>query len=162
MFQRLFGFRVDAYKLTTMYRRPIPRGAANIGTWSSLLNFLGWVAIATNTGLICFETDHPFFVPSGVNWRDDFHRLLIFIIAEVCCFGFLSQFWETVPCAQHVMFFFSILIWLGVPDKPRNIQDHLDRQLHLETFFRTHEKPEDIIDDEIDVSFRSHQTENFN
>ena len=110
---------------------------------------MGWAAIATNTGLIWFETDHPFFVPSGVNWRDDFHRLLIFIVAEVCCFLFRSA--RILLLVQHVMFFFSIMIWLGVSDKPSHI--HLERQLHLETFFRTHEKPQDIIDDEVDVSF---------
>ena len=43
--------RVDAIKLTTNTRRPIPKGTRDIGTWQYILQIMSVVAIITNTGM---------------------------------------------------------------------------------------------------------------
>jgi len=46
--------RTDAFKLCNNVRRPWPTGAANIGTWSAVLDFMSHVAVATNALLITY------------------------------------------------------------------------------------------------------------
>lgn len=44
--------QVDKMKLAQFKRRPIPKGAANIGTWLIILDLISFFAIFFNTGLI--------------------------------------------------------------------------------------------------------------
>ena len=44
--------QVDKMKLVKFTRRPIPKGAANIGTWLIILDLISFFAIFFNTGLI--------------------------------------------------------------------------------------------------------------
>jgi len=53
----LLEVRLDAMKLNKFARRPLPRGAADIGVWSSILNIVSVMAIMTNVALVVFETD---------------------------------------------------------------------------------------------------------
>ena len=40
--------RVDAYKLLTRYRRPVPRQQSGIGVWTSILKVITHFSVATN------------------------------------------------------------------------------------------------------------------
>ena len=46
--------RVDAKKIATVYHRPTPLGAADIGSWYFIMQIMGWASVATNCGLAVF------------------------------------------------------------------------------------------------------------
>eukprot|EP00457_Paulinella_chromatophora_P002611 gb/GEZN01002616.1/.p1 GENE.gb/GEZN01002616.1/~~gb/GEZN01002616.1/.p1 ORF type:complete len:769 (+),score=148.43 gb/GEZN01002616.1/:55-2361(+) len=49
--------RVDASALLVLSRRPLPRGAQNIGTWQGVLNIVATIAIVTNIAIIIFTSE---------------------------------------------------------------------------------------------------------
>lgn len=46
--------RVDAWKLCQLLRRPIPRGAEDIGTWQSVFEIVASIAVFTNAAIVAF------------------------------------------------------------------------------------------------------------
>ena len=65
---------VDAYKLT-VYGRPKPLYAADIGMWAYFLGVMSTASVITNMGLIIYSS--PFFA----DWSD-WQKLLLFVIVE--------------------------------------------------------------------------------
>ncbi|XP_063912681.1 anoctamin-3-like isoform X1 [Zophobas morio] len=49
--------RVDAYKLLTRYRRPVPRQQSGIGVWTSILKVITHLSVATNAFVLAFTSD---------------------------------------------------------------------------------------------------------
>ncbi len=49
--------RVDARKLLYDYRRPIPQGNQDIGTWMDVFVALSFLSVITNSGIVCFTMD---------------------------------------------------------------------------------------------------------
>ena len=77
---------IDGTKLDTSCRRPMPKGAKDIGTWFSVLEFLSWMAILTNVGIIVFEI----MTTKAEDAGNDFplsEKLMIFLIMEHCLFA---------------------------------------------------------------------------
>ena len=54
--------KIQAWKLLTMYQRPVPAGAQDIGSWQSIFTIISVLAVLTNAGLVCFTMD--------VLWKD--------------------------------------------------------------------------------------------
>lgn len=48
--------QVDKYKLLIATRRPIPKGARNIGIWYTILEMISFISIFVNAGIICFTS----------------------------------------------------------------------------------------------------------
>eukprot|EP00619_Florenciella_sp_RCC1007_P012487 CAMPEP_0205918630 /NCGR_PEP_ID=MMETSP1325-20131115/9920_1 /ASSEMBLY_ACC=CAM_ASM_000708 /TAXON_ID=236786 /ORGANISM="Florenciella sp., Strain RCC1007" /LENGTH=238 /DNA_ID=CAMNT_0053286177 /DNA_START=18 /DNA_END=734 /DNA_ORIENTATION=+ len=59
--------RVDAWKICTQSRRPLPGGAEDIGTWQSVLELMSILAIMTNLGIVCFTSEK--LVQASRGWR---------------------------------------------------------------------------------------------
>ncbi|XP_076009396.1 anoctamin-6 [Genypterus blacodes] len=53
----LFEIRVDAWKITTQYRRMVPEKAQDIGAWQPILQGIAIIAVATNAMIIAFTSD---------------------------------------------------------------------------------------------------------
>uniref|UniRef100_A0A8C6TM81 Anoctamin n=1 Tax=Neogobius melanostomus TaxID=47308 RepID=A0A8C6TM81_9GOBI len=53
----LFEIRVDAWKITTQFRRMVPEKASTIGAWQPILQGIAILAVATNTMIIAFTSD---------------------------------------------------------------------------------------------------------
>lgn len=49
--------RVDAWKLTMAKRRPMPRGAEDIGTWQDIMDSMSVISVVTNFAIICFASN---------------------------------------------------------------------------------------------------------
>ena len=49
--------RVDARKLLYDYRRPIPQGNQDIGSWMDVFVALSFLSVVTNCGIVCFTMD---------------------------------------------------------------------------------------------------------
>lgn len=48
----LFEIRVDAWKITTQFRRVVPEKAQDIGAWQPILQGVAILAVATNVALL--------------------------------------------------------------------------------------------------------------
>jgi hypothetical protein len=59
----IFELRIDAYKILTQWKRPLPKKAQSIGIWMSILNFVSKLGVITNAFIIAFTSD---FVPRFV------------------------------------------------------------------------------------------------
>ena len=55
-FNNITQIQVDKFKLFNFCRRPVPAGAANIGTWYFILEIISFFGIFTNAGLIAFTS----------------------------------------------------------------------------------------------------------
>lgn len=55
----LFEIRVDAWKITTQFRRMVPEKAQDIGAWQPILQGVAILAVATNVGLLLFTSCAP-------------------------------------------------------------------------------------------------------
>ena len=54
-------FRSDAFKLLTQMRRPVPRGAEDIGSWQRVFKIITCIAVITNSALVrnmCVSLTH--------------------------------------------------------------------------------------------------------
>jgi len=101
-----FENKVDSKKLIAYYRRPLPKGAADIGMWFSILNVVSWVAVITNVGIIVFETEQFEGYRLSTQW-------LIFVFSE-----------HGILLAKAAIDFF-------VPDSSLETRTHLQRQAYL-------------------------------
>lgn len=117
--------RVDATKLIKLTRRPEPRGAANIGTWYSVLDIMSIIAVGTNCAIICFETD----LVNDLVSREAI-KVYVFIIAE------------------HLILLMKFALAYFVPDTPDGLVTHLARQEYIVNVLINgmEEEPEDDVD----------------
>uniref|UniRef100_A0AAQ4RCU6 Anoctamin n=1 Tax=Gasterosteus aculeatus aculeatus TaxID=481459 RepID=A0AAQ4RCU6_GASAC len=53
----VFEIRVDAWKITTQFRRIVPEKAQDIGAWQPILQGIAILAVATNAMIIAFTSD---------------------------------------------------------------------------------------------------------
>ncbi|XP_032364286.1 anoctamin-5b isoform X1 [Etheostoma spectabile] len=57
LFNNILEIRVDAWKFTTQYRRPVASKARNIGAWQEILNTVAIVSVVTNAFIMAFTSD---------------------------------------------------------------------------------------------------------
>lgn len=61
----LFEIRVDAWKITTQFRRVVPEKAQDIGAWQPILQGVAILAVATNVQM--FQKSNYWHVFSGLS-----------------------------------------------------------------------------------------------
>ncbi len=54
LFNNILEVRVDAWKFTTQFRRPVAAKARNIGAWEEILNVVAILSVVTNVNANCF------------------------------------------------------------------------------------------------------------
>jgi hypothetical protein len=99
--------RVDALKFLDGSTRPIPRGAQDIGTWQTMFEAFGLLAIVTNLFLIMFTTE-TFLGYTEVN-----DRVIVLFIAQYFLFGM------------------KLIVDKAIPDVPFTVALQLKRQSYL-------------------------------
>ncbi|KAM9494554.1 anoctamin-5b isoform 1-T1 [Clarias gariepinus] len=57
LFNNILEVRVDAWKFTTQFRRPVAAKARNIGAWQEILNVVAIVSVVTNAFIVAFTSD---------------------------------------------------------------------------------------------------------
>ncbi|XP_056268496.1 anoctamin-5b [Pseudoliparis swirei] len=57
LFNNILEIRVDAWKFTTQFRRPVASKARNIGAWQEILNAVAILSVVTNAFIIAFTSD---------------------------------------------------------------------------------------------------------
>lgn len=54
LFNNILEIRVDAWKFTTQFRRPVASKARNIGAWQEILNAVAILSVVTNVSVILY------------------------------------------------------------------------------------------------------------
>uniref|UniRef100_A0A8D2LEP6 Anoctamin n=1 Tax=Varanus komodoensis TaxID=61221 RepID=A0A8D2LEP6_VARKO len=57
LINNLLEIRVDAWKITTQFRRMVPRKAQDIGAWQPIMQGIAILAVVTNAMIIAFTSD---------------------------------------------------------------------------------------------------------
>ncbi|KAK2853960.1 hypothetical protein Q5P01_006621 [Channa striata] len=57
LFNNILEIRVDAWKFTTQFRRPVASKARNTGAWQEILNAVAIVSVVTNAFIMAFTSD---------------------------------------------------------------------------------------------------------
>ncbi|XP_069553768.1 anoctamin-5b isoform X2 [Brachyistius frenatus] len=57
LFNNILEIRVDAWKFTTQFRRPMASKARNIGAWQEILNAVAILSVVTNAFIMAFTSD---------------------------------------------------------------------------------------------------------
>ena len=75
LLETLIQIRGDAFKFCNVYRRPSPMPAEDVGAWGDLMYAISFMAVFSNTAIICFTTD------ALAHWPVD-KRLLLWLTME--------------------------------------------------------------------------------
>ncbi len=100
--------RVDAMKLCRVSRRPFPKSAEDIGTWQTILEVMGTLAVMSNVYLITFTSSTQ--VDVDRKWRA----------------------WEFL-ILEHFFLGLKFALALLVPDQPEDVKIQLQRRDLLST-----------------------------
>uniref|UniRef100_A0A7N6BRG6 Anoctamin n=1 Tax=Anabas testudineus TaxID=64144 RepID=A0A7N6BRG6_ANATE len=57
LFNNILEIRVDAWKFTTQFRRPVAAKARSIGAWQEILNAVAILSVVTNAFIMAFTSD---------------------------------------------------------------------------------------------------------
>ena len=90
-------FRVDAFKLCNLTKRPVPYPANSIGKWQGITNSISVIGALTNTAIFIFTTDIFDFASTSEKW-------IMFMVIE------------------HGLLLFKFLIDKNIPDVPRKVR----------------------------------------
>ncbi|XP_057692974.1 anoctamin-5 isoform X4 [Corythoichthys intestinalis] len=73
LFNNIIEVRVDAWKLTTQFRRPVAAKAHSIGAWGEILSGIAILSVVTNAFIVAFTSDMiprlVYIVPTGQQAR---------------------------------------------------------------------------------------------
>lgn len=61
LMNNILEIRVDSWKLTTQYRRPVAAKAHSIGVWQEILNGMAILSVVTNVSMLTVLHQHWFF-----------------------------------------------------------------------------------------------------
>lgn len=124
---------LDSYKLCKLTRRPIPRGATNIGTWQAMLTFQGYLAVVTNCLLITLVANQS----TGLrNVSLDGIALVPSLIAFIA--------------SEHLLILLKQAIAIFVPDVPQDVIMRQRRQEYIVNALVWEMAVEDIHEEDID------------
>eukprot|EP01052_Picozoa_sp_SAG31_P014605 SAG31_NODE_914_length_11058_cov_13.316270_6_plen_726_part_00 len=117
LLNNIIEIRVDAIKLCYATQRPQWKPQADIGSWYTVLNILGFFAVLTNASMIAFvgyklvphlytNQDNDTLIQGGINAR------------------FMNtQLWMYAVAIEHAVMLTRVLISLGMPRVPTWLTD---------------------------------------
>lgn len=112
--------KLYGWKLLTMFQRPVPLGAEDIGSWQDIMTLLSIASVITNAALICFTMNVIWFLKVQ-------GRIWIFI-------GF-----------QWTLFFFQYVMSVLVPDVPEEVDIQMQRMAFIISKVCKKEPDEDYV-----------------
>jgi len=103
LLENLIEIRLTGYKLTTMYRRPDPSPAEDVGGWGNIIEFMSMLAIMSNTGILVFTTN------TFLSWT-------------------VNQKWLVFLVIEHVLLLLTITLQISISQWPPGLRDIIARQ----------------------------------
>ncbi|CAF0799103.1 unnamed protein product [Brachionus calyciflorus] len=158
LLNNLLEIRIDAFKILTQYKRPLPKKAQDIGIWLPILNTVSKLAVITNGVIIAFTSE---FIPrlvykfSDENPTRSFEGYVNFTLSKtnytlngtVCYYrDFRESFDSPNPyqftksyyyvLAARLIFlalfehlvFFIVMFVHWIPDLPKTVQDKIETE----------------------------------
>jgi len=119
LINNFFEIRLDSSKLILATRRPEPRGAASIGTWFTIFNIMGFIAVMTNCGIILFVS------------TDSIKEAVLSVNEDAQNKDIIGVSFVTFIVLEHLLFCLKFAIDFFVPDCPTDVQEHLERQKYI-------------------------------
>jgi anoctamin-10/anoctamin-7 len=126
-FSNYIELLVDGWKLCQLHRRPIPKGAQDIGTWMGILEVMGFLSVLTNVGMICFTGE----------FLDGYSLVIKFA-------AFLIL--------EHILLGIKSLVGFIIPDVPEDVETQLARQEFIVSKVILNMKDDELDMDELGVS----------
>ena len=133
----------SAWKLLSVYRRPVPTSAEDIGAWQSIFLIIAIAAVATNAGITCFTMT----VLNNKSWSSK-------EILKVKLWTFIIFQW--------VCYVTQAIIMEAIPDIPEQAIYHLQRNEHIVSKVIDHVEDDDDhdkafvdVDDDVKPSTRT-------
>ena len=126
-FSNYIELLVDGWKLCQLHRRPIPKGAQDIGTWMGILEVMGFLSVLTNVGMICFTGE----------FLDGYSLVIKFA-------AFLIL--------EHILLGIKSLVGFIIPDVPEDVETQLARQEFIVSKVILNMKDDELDIDELGVS----------
>jgi len=84
------NLRFELWSLLTIYQRPIPKRAEDIGTWLTVFQIIMVASVITNAGISVYTMDSLQILPLEL-------RLWVFILFQWVCFSLQSVLMALVP-----------------------------------------------------------------
>ncbi|KAJ3205045.1 Anoctamin-3 [Dinochytrium kinnereticum] len=137
LLNNVYEVRTDAFKLLTIYQRPLPARAKDIGIWDVILKFVAHASVLTNSAIIAFNS--PAFESAFLGGFGEgdvgsrFAARLTFIIGFHYCVHLLVT---------------GFLI--AVPEMPTSVHLAMERAAYLDRVRRGNEVEEE--DERLSVS----------
>jgi anoctamin-10/anoctamin-7 len=128
VFNNFVELRVDAAKLCYNSRRPVPKGAQDIGTWFSILYVMSTVAVTTNAALLAFTSRLFVGEESVIDDASLSTRIWIFVLFE------------------HAILIIRSGLEALIPDEPEDIRIQLRRSEILQQCVIRLEADDDGVD----------------
>ena len=119
LFTNTLKCKVNAWKLFTLYQRPIPQGAEDIGSWLGVFEFISKLSVVTNGALICFTAD---IIPTSF-----FGKSCLFVVFQ----------WTLITL--------QYCIDIMIPDTPKEVLIQLARVEYIVSKL-IHSEADDIYD----------------
>lgn len=124
----VFEIHIDKLYYMNHIRRPIPRSAADIGSWQYILEAVSFFTIFANAGLIVFTSE-------AFNELDP----LIFVADRKINLDYFSMKMKYYVFVVFVLLFIKLLLGVLIQDTPENLAMILARHKHI--IGRTIKKP---------------------
>lgn len=116
----------SAWKLLSVYRRPVPISAEDIGAWQQIFLIITIAAVATNAGITCFTMT----VLNGVSQNDAIVlkvKLWTFIVFQWVCYVTQAIIMELIPDIPEAAIYHlarNEFLSLKVIDRAEDDDDH--------------------------------------
>lgn len=101
LLNNLVEIRSDSGKLCNSFRRPIPYGACDIGTWYPILQIMSFMAVTTNCAMVFFTSNYI----SDETIGGDANRVWGFLVAE------------------HSLLLLKVVIQAAIADVPQEVAE---------------------------------------
>ncbi|KAG8125880.1 hypothetical protein E2320_021005 [Naja naja] len=150
LLNNVLEIRVDSWKLTTQFRRPVAAKAHSIGIWQEILNGMAILSVVTNAFIVAFTSD---MIPRLVYYYAYFadpdlpmtgyinNSLSVFQISDfpekhkpdqnTGKFTSCSRSPLDVYIQQHVVFIVKFFVAWMIPDVPSEVKAKIKREKYL-------------------------------
>ncbi|TKC45185.1 hypothetical protein EI555_010225 [Monodon monoceros] len=154
LLNNIIEIRVDAWKLTTQYRRPVAAKAHSIGVWQDILYGMAVLSVATNAFIVAFTSD---MIPRLVYYYAYSKNAIQPMKGYSLYFAFTSiffryrdyrnppdheekyfhsmQYWHVLAAKmtfiiimEHVVFLMKFLLAWMIPDVPKDVVERIKRE----------------------------------
>uniref|UniRef100_A0A671LJA1 Anoctamin n=1 Tax=Sinocyclocheilus anshuiensis TaxID=1608454 RepID=A0A671LJA1_9TELE len=157
LMNNILEVRVDAWKFTTQFRRPVAAKVHNIGAWNEILNMIAVFSVVTNAFIVSFTSD---MIPRLV-YKYAYHQgnestmegyinnsLSVFNISKYRDYRYppghekqythTMQFWHILAAKlafiiimEHVVFVVKFFVAWLIPDVPSDVKARIKRERYL-------------------------------